>query len=111
VAVADVWHIAGQTHDRLRLLADIPENLRDRIPQSYDLLRLGWLEELLERDGLLLRAVVEDEIFDDKSLDDGLKASRRVLRRAKAEGILGRVVTVENSSSRPFARESRGQNR
>lgn len=79
VAVTDVRNIARQAHDRLRLLANIPENLGNWVPQSDDLLRLGWLQKLLQWHGFLLRSVVEDEIFDDECLDDRLQASSCIL--------------------------------
>lgn len=106
MTVTDVRNVPGQADDGLSLLADIPQNLRDRVPQCHDLLRLGRLQELLQRHRLLLRPVVKDEIFDDEGLDDGLETACCILRASKTERVLGRVMTVSDASPRPFTGKS-----
>lgn len=70
MTVTDMRNIARQAHASLRLLSNIPQNLRDTVPQCANLIALSWPQKFLERNTFLLRAVVEDEKFDQESLND-----------------------------------------
>lgn len=103
VTVTDVRNIAWQAHESLRLLADIPQNFRNGVPQGHNLLRLGRLQKFLQRDRFLFRAVVKDKVFDDERLDDRLQTASSVLRASEAERILPRMMAVRNPCTSPLA--------
>lgn len=88
VAMADMRHITWKAHERLRFLANIPQDLRNRVPKCHRLFRLCWLQKFLQRHRFLLRAVVKNEIFDDEGLNDRLKATRCIFGATKAKGML-----------------------